>query len=221
MKGVLRHGSKQLCWYFLTHYSRTLFSATCATYSGGKRRHSESFCKIASSFWSCVDVAPVFAIALDVDCPWAAPRVWRTALCTLKATIWPKVCQIWTRETFFPPDSLSCIWSLFCWLSQHGTPTDCIEASGGREIGASETAGCHYIIYSLPWNIKIIMKWMLLERWRKQQAKKIFLDLTGSALTYLHLKHLSMCKEFSCIWMHRTKSSVQYSTTAISIFWYN
>lgn len=137
----------------------------------------------------------------------------------------PKCAESEPERLFFPPDSLSCLWSLFCWLSQHGSPTDCTEASGGREIGASETAGCRYIIYSLPWNIKIIMKWMLLERWRKQQAKKVFffffLDLTGSSLTYLHLEHLSMCKEISCIWMHRIKSSVQYSTTARSIFWYN
>lgn len=123
----------------------------------------------------------------------------------LRARIWSRVCWIWTREIFLflflflTPDFPSSLQSLFCWLSQHETPPDCIEASGGRETGASETAGCYYIIYSLPWNTKIIMKWMLLERWRKLQAKIFFLDLTGSSLMYLHLKHLCMCKEFSCI----------------------
>lgn len=108
------------------------------------------------------------------------------------------VLNLYQRD-IFPPDALSCFWSLFWRLSQCGTPTDSIKASGGRETGASETADCHYIICSLPWNIKVITNWMLLERLIKQQAKKIFLDLTGSTLTYLHLKHLSMCKEFSCI----------------------
>jgi len=46
----------------------------------------------------------------------------------------------------------------FCCLSQHGTSSDRTEASEGREAGARETAGCHYVIYALSRNIKIIMK---------------------------------------------------------------
>lgn len=80
----------------------------------------------------------------------------------------------------------------------------------------------HYLLLALEHknNNEMNVTWKM-EKTASKEDFFFFLDLTGSSLTYLHLEHLSLCKEISCIWMHRIKSSVQYSTTAISIFWYN
>jgi len=56
----------------------------------------------------------------------------------------------------------------------------------------------HYLLLTLEHknNNEMNVTWKMRETASKED---FFLDLTGSALTYLHLKHLSMCKEFSCI----------------------
>lgn len=123
----------------------------------------------------------------------------------LRARIWSRVCWIWTRDIFIfifvfnsrfsllPPISLLLAFTAWdtSWLyrSLRGQGDWCQWDSWLL---------LHYLLLTLKHknNNEMNVTWKM----EKTASKDFFfLDLTGSSLMYLHLKHLSMCKEFSCI----------------------